>query len=261
MPPGGPHAVFGRGVAHPPAVAWRVVLKRLVDGLTYEEICQELQPMSIGSVHNILVRFQTSGNVETRQGENALGPPNMVMTYGRVATLLESMLANEAAGDGDEMLQEIYADFLEREGVVVDIATLCRTIRDHGFSRNRAMWHAAKVGSRERGLGPAPPPLLLPPQLAPRVLPPAAVVSTGAAPRCLVCRPLSAAHEPPLPHGAHPVDRRVARRQPQSPPVRGHRIPAPAARTVNESVIASACSPTRPAIAGTTATRCAGYRQ
>ena len=158
MPPGGPHAVFGRGVAHPPAVAWRVVLKRLVDGLTYEEICQELQPMSIGSVHNILVRFQTSGNVETRQGENALGPPNMVMTYGRVATLLESMLANEAAGDGDEMLQEIYADFLEREGVVVDIATLCRTIRDHGFSRNRAMWHAAKVGSRERGLGPAPPP-------------------------------------------------------------------------------------------------------
>ena len=40
------------------------------------------------------------------------------------------MLAKEAAGDGDEMLQEIYADFLEREGVVVDIATLCRTIRD-----------------------------------------------------------------------------------------------------------------------------------
>ena len=60
------------------------------------------------------------------------------MTYGHVVRLLESMLANEAAGDGDEMLQEIYTDFLEREGVVIDIATLCRTIRDHGFSRNRA---------------------------------------------------------------------------------------------------------------------------
>ena len=211
-------------------------------------------------VHNILVRFQTSGNVETRQGENALGPPNMVMTYGRVATLLESMLANEAAGDGDEMLQEIYADFLEREGVVVDIATLCRTIRDHGFSRNRAYLARSKSWLTRARPWACPPPLL-PPQLAPRVLPPAAVVSTGAAPRCLVCRPLPAAHEPHVPHGAHPVDRRVARRQPQSPPVRGHRIPAPAARTVNESVIASACSPTRPTIAGTTATRCAGCRQ
>ena len=58
MPSGGLQAVFGRDVAHPPAVAWRVVHKRLVDRLTYEEICQELQPMSIGSVHNILVRFQ-----------------------------------------------------------------------------------------------------------------------------------------------------------------------------------------------------------
>ena len=116
MPSGGLQAVFGRGVAHPPAVAWRVVHKRVVDGLTYEEICQELQPMSIGSVHNILVRFQASGNVEARQGENALGPPNMIMTYGRVATLLESMLANEAAGDGDEMLQEIYADFSRAGG-------------------------------------------------------------------------------------------------------------------------------------------------
>ena len=234
--------------------------KRVVDGLTYEEICQELQPMSIGSVHNILVRFQASGNVEARQGENALGPPNMIMTYGRVATLLESMLANEAAGDGDEMLQEIYADFLEREGVVVDIATLCRTIRDHGFSRNRAYLARSKSWLTRARPWACPPPLL-PPQLAPRVLPPAAVVSTGAAPRCLVCRPLPAAHEPHVPHGAHPVDRRVARRQPQSPPVRGHRIPAPAARTVNESVIASACSPTRPTIAGTTATRCAGCRQ
>ena len=58
MPSGGLQAVFGRDVAHPPAVAWRVVHKRLVDRLTYEEICQELQPMSIGSVHNILVRLQ-----------------------------------------------------------------------------------------------------------------------------------------------------------------------------------------------------------
>ena len=29
------------------------------------DICQELQPMSIGSVHNILGRFQAAGNVET----------------------------------------------------------------------------------------------------------------------------------------------------------------------------------------------------
>ena len=149
--------------------------KRVVDGLTYEEICQELQPMSIGSVHNILVRFQASGNVEARQGENALGPPNMIMTYGRVATLLESMLANEAAGDGDEMLQEIYADFLEREGVVVDIATLCRTIRDHGFSRNRAYLARSKSWLTRARPWACPPPFChpslrresyLPPQLS-----------------------------------------------------------------------------------------------
>ena len=216
--------------------------------------------MSIGSVHNILVRFQASGNVEARQGENALGPPNMIMTYGRVATLLESMLANEAAGDGDEMLQEIYADFSRAGGG-------CRRHR-HALQDHSRPWlqpeqgisgTQQKLAHASAALGLPPP--LLPPQLAPRVLPPAAVVSTGAAPRCLVCRPLPAAHEPHVPHGAHPVDRRVARRQPQSPPVRGHRIPAPAARTVNESVIASACSPTRPTIAGTTATRCAGCRQ
>ena len=131
-----PPAVFGHGVAHPPAVAWRVVLKYLVDGLTYAQICQDLQPMSVGSVHNILARFEADSDVDTHQGENVLGPPNKIMTYDRVARLLDSMLANKAAGDGDEMLQEIYEDFLEREGVVLDIATLCRTIRDHGFSRN-----------------------------------------------------------------------------------------------------------------------------
>ena len=49
MPSGGP-AAFGRGVAHPAAVAWRVVLKRWVDGLSYDEISHHLQPMSISSV-------------------------------------------------------------------------------------------------------------------------------------------------------------------------------------------------------------------
>ena len=42
------------GGAHPPAIAWRVVLKYLVDGLTHAQICEHLAPMSLGSVHNIL---------------------------------------------------------------------------------------------------------------------------------------------------------------------------------------------------------------
>ena len=47
-------AMLAGGGAHPPAIAWRVVLKYLVNGLTHAQICEHLAPMSLGSVHNIL---------------------------------------------------------------------------------------------------------------------------------------------------------------------------------------------------------------
>ena len=124
--------------AHPPAIAWRVVSKVLIDGLTYEQVCSELAPMAVGSVHNILERFWRTGDVVTHQGHNPVGPPNTVTTTERVARLLECMLQTQAAGDGDEMLLEIYQEFLARENVVVDISTICRTLRAYGFTRNRA---------------------------------------------------------------------------------------------------------------------------
>ena len=83
--------------AHPPAIAWRVVSKVLIDGLTYEQVCSELAPMAVGSVHNILERFWRTGDVVTHQGHNPVGPPNTVMTTERVARLLECMLQTQAA--------------------------------------------------------------------------------------------------------------------------------------------------------------------
>jgi len=126
--------------AHPPAVAWRVVVKVIVDGLPYEQISRELKPMAIGTISKIMKRFQATGSVETHQGFNPVGPPNTIMTPDRVSRLLNAMPANEAAGNGDEMLSEIYEDFMQREGVVLDMSTLCRAINAHGFSRPAPSW-------------------------------------------------------------------------------------------------------------------------
>ena len=117
-------------------------------GRTYDEIYNELRPNppSMGSISAIVTRFDQTGDVETHQGVNPLGPHNFVMTNDRVERLLNSMADNAEAGDGDDMLLEIYTQFLSRENVVVDISTICRTLKRYGMTRKRA----ARLGPRPR---------------------------------------------------------------------------------------------------------------
>ena len=117
---------------------WRVVFKYHFDWLTYNQIVEHLKPISIGTVHNIITRFNDTGDVETHQGENPLGPPNRVLTFDVVDRLVQYMTMNEEAGNGDEMLLEIHAAFIARENLVIDVATLCKALRMYGWTRNRA---------------------------------------------------------------------------------------------------------------------------
>ena len=124
-------------------VRWLIVFKHLM-GKTHAKIRRDLSvvdehghewiPGPCGrTIDRILERFKETGDVKTHMGKRAAPPQNAIFGVQNQLTLIEVLL--DSPGD---MLSEIRDKFAAKTGVRPHISTICRAIKDVGFTLKKA---------------------------------------------------------------------------------------------------------------------------
>ena len=107
---------------------WRAVWLNIVKGMTYTEIAEVLF-MSEKSVYRYLSQFHATGSVEPKDPS---GDQNKGLTEFESFTVLQSILHKPTA-----YLEEVQQDLFDTTGTWVHISTICRTIKQRGFTRKK----------------------------------------------------------------------------------------------------------------------------
>ena len=97
-------------------------------GMTYKEITEVLF-MCEKSVYRYLSQFHATGSVEPKEPS---GDRNKGLTEFESFTVLQSILHKPTA-----YLQEIQQDLLDTTGTWVHVSTICRTVKQRGFTRKK----------------------------------------------------------------------------------------------------------------------------
>ena len=116
-------------------VRWLVVYKRRVVGHSEAAVTASLEGVCSSTQDSILARFDETGTVETWQGtvrSGHLEPPNRKMSAAAEQALLLKLLHCPSA-----TLQEHQANLVLSTGTRVHVSTICRALRELGYTRQR----------------------------------------------------------------------------------------------------------------------------
>ena len=120
---------------------WRAVWLNIVKGMTYTEIAEVLF-MSEKSVYRYLSQFHATGSVEPKDPS---GDQNKGLTEFESFTVLQSILHKPTA-----YLEEVQQDLFDTTGTWVHISTICRTIKQRGFTRKKVQSIALQQSETKR---------------------------------------------------------------------------------------------------------------
>lgn len=145
------------GKALPEDLRWRAVFGVWWDGLSYQAVAEKLSmgPMIVEArwVKKMWELFLDTGDVQSRQGERAAPPANLIMDELAAWHLIDQLLS-----EPEFTLNEHHAEFQRETSTTIHISTFCRAVKSLGFSRQRVR-EAAAVASVPRASAPrtAPP--------------------------------------------------------------------------------------------------------
>ena len=103
---------------------WRIVWQKLALNLNYQQISEKLC-ISIGTVHNILKLFESTGEVEPRKYPNW----ERKLDNHHLAYIIRLIVAYPTLH-----LSDITEKFEKISGTIVSTSTLCRLLASHGFT-------------------------------------------------------------------------------------------------------------------------------
>ena len=128
---------------------WRAVWLNIVQGMNYSEVAEALF-MCEKSVYRYLSQFHATGSVKPKEHT---GGPSRILTDFEQFTVLQCLMQRPTA-----FLDEIQLELFHITGKRVHSSTICRTIKQKGFTRKKVQ---ARGGSRGGAWGAVAPPLWL----------------------------------------------------------------------------------------------------
>ena len=134
--------------AHSKELAWRVVFRYHWHDQTSAQICDPETGLDVSPhyVRDVLARYDSTGDVETHQGQGANHWDRRVFTYQDDLHIIQLLLETPRA-----RLMDHRAQFILESGVYVAYSSFCGAVRRLGFTRKkvrpkRAMprrpWHS-----------------------------------------------------------------------------------------------------------------------
>lgn len=115
---------------------WRALWMAVVRGMNCAEIAHHLF-MCVKSVHRYLTQFELTGDVAAK--EYVRGPDRMLTEF-ELFTVLQTLVYTPTA-----YLHEIQRDLFDATGVWASYSTICRTIRQQGFTYKKAALQRSEV--------------------------------------------------------------------------------------------------------------------
>ena len=107
---------------------WRIVFQVCLQGKTIEQVARDMY-VSHSSVERFVHLFRTTGDVTSHQQK--YGPDRKLSEFEEL-TVLHSFLNNPGI-----YLAEVQEDLFDITGTWVDIATICRTAKRLGLTRQK----------------------------------------------------------------------------------------------------------------------------
>ena len=132
----------GRKTAYSVDIRWRVIWQRYGMELSFRRISANLS-ISTGTVHNVLKRFEETGDVAARGQKER--PDVRRLTSTEELFIVGLVLESPAL-----QLQEVCKAVQELSGVGVSPSTVCRLLKKHGFTRKKMRYVALQRSSQFR---------------------------------------------------------------------------------------------------------------